>query len=135
MSDALVFPNSRSGLFDLVNETEHAGQVVSAFYHLPADEYGALQGPFPIAHIYGSGGTQGYVDRVERRTIEVYAPGELAVEVLESIIAFISGSDIDTPSGYFDRIECDTTPEDIPYQSDTLNRAMASVLVTSRPIN
>ena len=134
MSDVLVFPDTRAALFDLIDGSTHEGQQVRAVYHLPADSYGTLQGPFPIAHIYVTGGTEGYLDRVDRATIDVYAEGELAVNVLESIRAFIRGTDIETPSGYLYRIDPDVTPADIPYQSDTLNRATATFLVTSRPL-
>ena len=134
MSDVLVFPDTRAALFDLIDGETHVGQTVRAVYHLQADEYGSLLGPFPVAHIYVTGGTEGYLDRVDRVTIDVYAEGELAVNVLESIRASIRGEDIETPSGYLDRIDPDVTPADIPYQSDTLNRATATFLVTSRPI-
>lgn len=134
MSDVLVFPDTRAALFDLIDGSTHDGEQVKAVYHLPADAYGSMQGPFPVAHIYVTGGTEGYIDRVDRVTIDVYAPGEQAVDVLESIRAFIRGTDIETPSGYLDRIDPDVTPADIPYQSDTLNRATATFLVTSRPL-
>ncbi|MGM7776135.1 hypothetical protein ACSVHC_08970 [Arthrobacter sp. KNU-44] len=134
MSDALVFPDTKSALFDLIDGTMHIGVVVHAFTWLPADDYGILKGPFPIAHIYGSGGNRGFVDRVDRRTIEVYAPGQQALEVLESITAAICGENIDTPSGFLDKVESDIVPDDVPYQSDTLNKAVATFLVTSRPI-
>jgi hypothetical protein len=71
---------------------------------------------------------------VDRVTIEVYAPGQAAVNTLESIAASLIGTDIETPSGYIDSIEADVTPADVPYQSDTLNKALATFLVTSRPI-
>jgi len=58
----------------------------------------------------------------------------LAVNVLESIRATIRGENIETPSGFLDRIDPDVTPADVPYQSDTLNRATATFLVTSRPV-
>ena len=135
MIEALVFPDTRDALFDLVNGARHLGESVRAVYQLPADEYGALQGPFPVALIYGApGGKTGFVDRVDRRTIEVYAPGQEAVNTLESISSSICGDDIETPSGYIDKIEVDVDPEDVPYQSDTLNKAVATFLVTSRPI-
>ena len=134
MSDVLVFPDTRSALFDLIDGAAHEGVTVRAVYHLPADAYGALQGPYPIAHVYVTGGTEGYVDRVDRATIDVYAPGEQAVNVLESIRASIRGENIETPSGFLDRIDPDITPADVPYQSDTLNRATATFLVTSRPL-
>ena len=134
MSDVLVFPDTRSALFDLIDGSTHEGAQVRAVYHLPADSYGTLQGPFPVAHIYVTGGTEGYIDRVDRAAIDVYAEGEQAVNVLESIRAYIRGVNIETPSGFLDRIDPDVTPADVPYQSDTLNRATASFLVTSRPL-
>lgn len=134
MIDALVFPDTRDALFDLIDGATHLGQPVRAVYQIPADDYGAIQGPFPVALIYVTGGTRGFVDRVDRATIEVYAPGQAAVNTLESISASIIGEDIETGSGFIDKIEADITPADIPYQSDTLNKATATFLVTSRPL-
>ena len=136
MIDALVFPDARDALFDLINGATHLGEPVRAVYQLSADtSTGAVQGPFPVALIYATGGTKGFVDRVDRATVEVYAPGQQAVNTLESIAASIVGTDIETPSGYIDGIEQDVVPVDVPYQSDTLNKAAATFLVTSRPIN
>ncbi|TLM87211.1 hypothetical protein [Pseudarthrobacter sp. NamE5] len=136
MTDVRVFPDTRAALFDLIDGSVHDGESVRAVYHLQADSYGQMEDPFPVAHVYGAqGGTVGFVDRVDRRVVEVYAPGEQAVRVLESITAFVCGADIETPSGYLDRVECVVAPDDVPYQSDTLNRAAATFLVTSRPIN
>jgi hypothetical protein len=134
MIDALVFPDTRDALFDLIDGATHLGQPVRAVYQLPADSYGAIKGPFPIALLYVTGGTRGFVDRVDRATIEVYAPGQAAVNTLESISASIIGDGIETPSGFIDSIEADITPAEVPYQSDTLNKATATFLVTSRPI-
>lgn len=135
MTDVLVFPDTKDALFDLIDGTTHVGAQVKAVTWLPAGAYGEIEGPFPLAHIQGRGGDQGAIDRVDRRTVDVYAPGQQALEVLESIGAFICGTDIETPSGYLDKIEFDVTPDDAPYQSDTLNKATASFLITSRPIN
>lgn len=134
MIDALVFPDTRDALFDLLDGARHLGQPVRAVYQIPADEYGAIKGPFPVALIFVTGGTRGFLDRVDRATIEVYAPGQSAVNTLESISASIIGDGIETPSGFIDSIEADVTPADIPYQSDTLNKATATFLVTSRPL-
>lgn len=135
MIEALVFPDARDALFDLINDATHLGEPVRAVYQLPADSYGTVQGPFPVALIYTTGGTKGFVDRVDRATIEVYASGQQAVNTLESIMASIVGTSIETPSGYLDGIDVDIVPADVPYQSDTLNKATATFLVTSRPIN
>ena len=134
MIEALVFPDTRDALFDLIDGSTHLGDTVRAVYQLPADAYGTVQGPFPLALIYTSGGTQGFVDRVDRAAVEVYAPGQKAVQTLESISASIVGGDIETPSGYVDSIEPDATPADVPYPSDTLNKAVATFLVTVRPV-
>jgi hypothetical protein len=134
MIDALVFPDTKAALFDLIDGSTHLGLQVRAVTWLPADSYGALQGPFPLAYIYGGGGTEGFIDRVDRRTVDVYAPGEQALDILESIKASICGEDIATPSGFLDKIEPTITPDDVPYQSDTLNKATATFLVTSRPL-
>lgn len=135
MIDALVFPDTKGALFDLIDGSTHLEVQVRAVTWLPAGAYGAIEGPFPLAHIQGRGGDLGAVDRVDRRTIDVYAPGQQALEVLESIGASICGENIETPSGFLDKIEFDVTPDDAPYQSDTLNKATATFLVTSRSIN
>lgn len=134
MSEGHVFPNSRACLFDLIDGAEHLGETVHAFYQTPADDYGAIDGPFPLAVIFTTGGTEGFIDRVDRATIEVWAPGERAVDTLESIKASICGDGIETPNGYLDSIKADQVPTDVPYQSDVLNKAVATFLVTSRPL-
>lgn len=134
MIDGLVFPDVRECLNDLVDGTEHLGDPVRMVWHLPADDYGTLQGPFPIVLVYTNGGTEGYIDRVDRVTLECYAPGTQAVNTLESIKAFICGTDIETAHGYLDGIAPDQVPEDVPYASDTLNKATATFTVTSRPL-
>lgn len=135
MINGLVFPDTKLALLDLIDGATHEGETVRAVTWLQAGEYGVLAGPYPLAHITGRPGTTGYVDRVDRRTIDLYAPGEMALNVLESITASICGTGIETPSGYLDMIEVDENPEESPYQSDTLNKATVTLLVTSRPIN
>ena len=135
MIDGLVFPDTRGVLFDLIDGSSHLGTPVRAVYHLPADSYGSIEGPFPLAHIYTiPGGGVGYVDRVDRIKVELYAPGEQAVDTLESIRASIVGWGIETPSVYVDKIEDISPPIDVPYQSDILNKAEAMFDVTTRPV-
>jgi hypothetical protein len=134
MIDGLVFPDIRECLNELIDGTTHLDQQVMAVWHLQADQYGALQGPFPVVLIYTGDGTEGFFDRVDRVTLECYAPGTQAVNTLESIKSFICGTDIETTRGFLDSIKPDQVPKDIPYQSDTLNKATATFLVTSRPL-
>lgn len=134
MSDGLVFPDVRECLFDLIDGTEHLGSPVRAVFHLPSDVYGTIDGPFPLVQIVATGGTEGYVDRVDRVTLDCYAPGQVAVNTLESVKAYLRGTDVSTAHGYLDSITVDQVPTDIPYQSETLNKATGTFLVTSRPI-
>lgn len=134
MIDGLVFPDVRECFSDLIDGTTHLDKPVRLVWHLPADDYGALEGPFPLVQVYTTRGTEGYVDRVDWVTLECYAPGTSAVNTLESIKASICGTDIDTPHGFLDSIKSEQVPEDVPYQSDTLNKATATFTVTSRPL-
>lgn len=134
MSDGLVFPDVRECLFDLIDGTEHLGESVRAVFHLPADNFGIIEGPFPLVQIVATGGTEGYVDRVDRVALDCYAPGQAAVNTLESVKSFLRGSNIDTAHGFLDSIAIDQVPTDIPYQSETLNKATGTFLVTSRPL-
>jgi hypothetical protein len=134
--DALVFPDVRECLFDLIDESEHLGESVRLVFYLPADAYGTLQGPSPLVQVSQTGGgTIGYIDRVDRVTLECYMPGTAAVNTLESITASICGDSIETPHGYLDSIRVVSAPVDIPYQSDTLNKAAVILDVTSRPVS
>lgn len=135
MIDSLVFPDVRSCLEDLIDGTQHLGETVRFVWYLPADAYGRPEGPFPIVLVNPPRGEQGFLDRVDRVMLECYAPGTQAVDTLESISASIVGTDIDTPSGYLDSVRVVATPEDVPYESDTLNRAILTVDITTRPVS
>lgn len=141
MSDGLVFPDVLDAVWDLLSGSTHFDKftnetvTVRAVTTLPVDAYGLLEKPFPLAHIRSAApGTQGFVDRVDRVAIDVYAPLEQAVNVLESISTYLTGSDIETPSGYLDSIEPDDLPVDVPYQSEVAKLATATFLVVTRPI-
>lgn len=139
MSDVLVFHDARAGLFELIDGSAHVGRVVGgvpemvtvrASYHLTADERGGI-GPNPQVVIVLDPGTQGDIDRVDRVSLDCYAPGEQALNVLNSILGVVVDSHIETPSGvYLDRVEVDQTPHELPYPSDTANQARCRLLVT-----
>lgn len=136
MNDGLVFPDVRECLLDLIGGTVHLGQPVRAVWWLEADEYGAPLGPFPVVQITRApGGTEGYIDRMDPVILECFAPGTLAMEVLESVKASICGDSIETPHGYLDSIAVTSIPEEGFYPSDVLNKAVATFNVVSRPIN
>lgn len=127
----LVFPDTRDVLFELIDGGEFAEVEVAAVYRLPVD-YATRDSV--TALIYTSGGTQGWVDRVDRATVEVYAPGEQAMRVAEAIRAALVGDGHDLDAGYVDEITCDITPHEVPHAAETVALARAGYLVTTRPI-
>ena len=135
MIDALVFPDTRDALFDLIDGATHLGEPVKAVYQIPAGDYGEIKGPFPVALIYVTGGTRGFLDRVDRATIEVYAPGQAGSQHARIRRCIASSARTSKPRRDTSTASRpDVTPADVPYQSDTLNKAVATFLVTSRPL-
>lgn len=133
-STALVFPDTRAALVGLLDGTTHAGSPVRAVVWLPAARYGQLEGPFPILHVIQLSGTQGFIDRVDRLTLDAYAVGSAAVNTLESILATVTGEGVEAPNAYLDEVRPLSTPTEVFFESDTLNRATVTVEVTVRPL-
>ena len=145
MSD---YPDTRDALYELIDGRTFAGRKAVAYYRITVDNQGRpaylTMGPDEATVLlYTVGGTQGYIDRVDRATVEVYAPGTSAVEVAEAIAAEIAGDPAlygmggkphDLDAGYIDGISVEVTPHDVPFQSDLVNLARATYLVTSRPL-
>jgi hypothetical protein len=139
VAEELLFPDTREVLFELIDGGAFSGRTVAAYYLMPVDDrgrpaYADLGTDEAVALIYTTGGTQGWIDRVDRATVEVYAPGTAAVDVAEAIRARIVGEGIDTAEGYVDEISCDVTPHDVPHASEAVNLGRASYLVTTRPL-
>ncbi|WP_152203633.1 hypothetical protein [Georgenia thermotolerans] len=129
-------------MFDeLVHGKVFAGRTVELFYRLPADfttRAGKPDGA--VALVYTTGGSEG-LDRVDRATLEVYAPGTDADDVAEAIRDAVAGDPIlwgdegqphDLEAGYVDGIRCDVTPHEVPFPSDSVRQVNALYLVTSR---
>ena len=134
----MIFPDTRAAILSLIDGTTHEalGQshTVTAWYHQPADDYGQPVGDFPQAVVYATGGTEGWVDRVDQITVELFAArGELAVRVLESIKDAITGENIETPEGFLDTVAVRTVPVDVPYQNASLSKAQMALEVITRP--
>jgi hypothetical protein len=129
----LIFPDTRVCLEALLADTVHLGQKVSVWWWLQADTLQQSEN-IPVIVLDPPRGTEGYIDRVDRIRIECYAPGQQAVNVLESVKALLVGENIDVGEYYLDSISVVAAPEDQPYPSDTLNQAAATFDVVSRPI-
>ena len=129
--EGLLYPDARDALYELVDGKTFADYQATAYYQLPVD-YASREGATVL--IYTTGGTEGWVDRVDRATVEVYAPGPDAVKVAEGIRAAIVGHGHELEAGYIDEISCDITPHDVPHQAETVNLARAGYLVTTRPL-
>lgn len=138
VAEGLVFPDVQMCLVDLIDNTVHLDETVTTTFNLKAtpDGYGALEIPEDaLVWIGPARGTEGYIDRVDRVTLELYFPGRKATSILESIKASLTGTDIDTGHGFLDSIAVVNAPESVPYQSDTLNKAAATFDIVTRPLN
>ncbi|GAA2545665.1 hypothetical protein HD598_002166 [Neomicrococcus aestuarii] len=134
MYDALIWPNIRKALVLMVDGEEHAGSVIYAAQHMEVDANGISHIPLAL-FLDSAGGNIGYVDRADRALIEVYAPGELAKKILESIITSLCGDGIEGPDVFFDSIQCIVPPTESPYPQDTLNLATAVIETIVRPLD
>lgn len=140
MSDVLIFPDTRAAIWDIIDGTQHlaGGRTVTALaaYRQSADDYGRpiQDGDEVEVVITQDPGTQGFVDRVDRIGLDVYSSGTVQMDLLNSLLGLLVGTDIETPSGYVDSIEVDQTPHELPYPSDLIRHAMCRLLVTVRPI-
>lgn len=136
--DALIYPDTLRILTELLDGTEIAGHQITVAWHLEVeqDNPSQLKGPFPLLHILPPRGTEGAFDKVDRFTLEMYVTLEQgrASSVLEAVKGSIVGTDLETPAGVIDTVTVVTSPEDVPYQSDTLNLARATFDVISRPV-
>lgn len=135
--EGLVFPDTLQILTDLLDGEIHLDKPVTVAWHLEVlpENPSQLKGPFPLLHILPPRGTEGFLDKVDRVTFELYREGGRASQVLESVKASIVGTDIESDAGYLDAVRVVTAPEDVPYQSDTLTLARASFDITTRPVN
>lgn len=132
MVAAAVYPDTRDALYELIDGREFAGRTATAYYQLGLD-YTTVGQAGAAVLIYTTGGSEGAIDRVDRATVEVYAPGTKAVEVAEAIRAAIVDRPHDLEAGFIDNISTDVTPHDIPFQSELVNQARVTFLVTVRP--
>lgn len=130
-----VYADPRDFLFELIDGMAVDGTTVSAFYRLPGD-YTTPDPARASTLIYATGGTEGAIDRVDRVTVEVYAPGTTAVRVAEAVRARLvnDGYPHDLEAGLVDEIRCDVTPHDVPFVAETVNQANAVYLVEHRPL-
>lgn len=135
--------NVRKALHSILDGTTHAGRAVTPFLRLPLDFEDVAAGGAAVL-VYTTGGTVGYVDRVDYATVEVYASladGEAVAESIRDLLAGdpalvgAQGKRHDTPEGYIDGIRCEVAPHDVPFASDRTGLVRAVYYVTTRPLS
>jgi hypothetical protein len=124
----------RDAAFELINGRTFHGRLTLAFFQLPDDYLDVGTDKASVA-LYTTGGNEGYMDRTDRLTVEVHAPGTAAVLVAEAISSVLvnGGMPHDLDVGYVDEIRLDVTPYDVPFPGGGVNQARAVFLVTYRP--
>lgn len=126
-----AYPPAREVLMELIDGNAFDGETVTAYLRLQPDFVQHL----PAVLIYSLGGTETYLDRVDRVGVDVYADaGTQAVDVAEAIRASIVDQPHETSLGYVDNISAETTPVDVPYADPNVSQAQAVYRVTSRPL-
>ncbi|MCU9996281.1 hypothetical protein [Mobiluncus mulieris] len=131
-----VFPDVVQMMVERISQLPDAPLVVKV---LPVDWREQL----PVVHVTPGGGTQGFLERVTRINVDVYAAyppdeGSESAEVLaERIHEFLVpgvgfASCIETTEGFADEVECDPIPTTIPYQIDDVALVSATYHVTTR---
>lgn len=133
--DALVYPDTLQILTDILDGEVYGDDAVHVVWREQIDDHGRLAGPFPLLHIHPPRGTEGAFDKVDRFTLDLYVEGGRATPLLEAIKASIVGTDLESPAGFIDTVTVVASPEDVPYQSDSLSLARALFDVVSRPVN
>lgn len=106
-----------------------------AFFQAP-DDYLDVGDSLASVVLHTAGGNRGDIDRTDRLTIDVYAPGTDAVKIAEALADRLvnDGFPHDLEAGFVDEIRCDVSPHDVPFPADVA-RARAGFLVTYRPID
>lgn len=125
-----LYPYAREALFELVDGQQFAGHTAKAYFRLQTDFTDHL----PAVLIYPLGGTEGYIDRVDRVGVEVYATGTDSLEVAEAVRSALVGRDHDTSVGYLDDVQVETVPVDVPYPDPTYAQTQMVLRVTTRPL-
>lgn len=122
---------ANEAIYELVDEKTFAGHEVTAYLRLQPDFVDHL----PAVLIYDLGGTESFIDRVDRVGVDVYAPaGTTAKQVAEAIKDALVDRPHETSYGYIDNITTETTPVDVPYADPNVGQAQTVYRVTSRPL-
>lgn len=127
-----LYPYAREAVDELIHGNEFAGYAVRACYRLEMDSL--LPENLPVAVISQTGGTEGYVDRVDRVEVVVYAIGTEGLTVAEAIRSNLVGRPHDTSVGFVDDIVVETVPVDLPYPDPKYTQTQTVYRVTTRPI-
>lgn len=122
-----TFPDSLRIIAEAVEQTS-----AEPMFFRPAQ----LSGDYPIAVIYGVGGTQSGVLSRDTIAIDVYAEGrDDAYAAAEEIRQHLAGKfHYSEEYGLVDLVLVDTSPYQVPYLHDTVTHFTATYLVDTRAI-
>lgn len=125
---------AREAAFEVINARWFGDRQAFTFYQLP-DDYLNVEDDKASVALYTTGGNRGDWDRTDRLTIDVYAPGSVAVLIAEAIADLLvnDGAPHDLEAGYVDEFRVDVTPHDVPFPGGGVNQARVVFLVTHRP--
>ena len=125
-----VYPDTREALWLIVERELFAGKQGTPYFHMTTD----FEKQLPAVQIILLTGVEGFLERVDRVQVDVYAEGSDAADYANALHARLVGENLTVAEvGLFDRIESELVPHDVPYPSDRTNVCSITVRATTRP--
>lgn len=124
-----AYPDTREAFWQLAAAPLTDDEITAArYFQLTADwTPPAVQIGLPV-------GTEGFLERVDRVSVDFYAEGEQAGRLADAFKLRVTGENLMIDGvGLLDTVVAETVPHDVPYPSDRINVSSAVYRVTTRP--
>ena len=125
-----TYPDTREAIWQIVEHEQFAGAQGAPFFHLTTD----FEQHMAAVQIILLTGVEGFLERVDRVQVDVYAEGQAAADYLAALHTRLIGENLTVADvGLFDGIVSELAPHDVPYPSDRTNVASMTIRATTRP--
>lgn len=123
------YPDAREAFWELAGTPLGPDETtVGRFYQLTVDWKP------PAVQIGLLTGVEGFLERLDRLSVDFYAEGEKAGQLADAFRQRVTGENIAVEGvGLLDTVVTETVPHDVPYPSDRINVSSAVYRVTTRP--
>ncbi|MEE6295197.1 hypothetical protein [Georgenia wangjunii] len=130
----MAFPDAREAVAQLLTGMATRHGELAVYDVRPTD----FEEHLPVAIVYRVGGTQAQTERVDRITVEVYAPatspGNQTAQVADDVsTALADRYHVVAGVGVIDWVDVESVPVDVPFPSDVVGQYVATYRLTTRP--